>query len=261
FLGSRFLPVQSRQFPEYYHFTPSHRYNPEETGSSVLGFYLGYKLSQLTTPTYSHKSFYDSYRPRYDHYTVHHFYHNKEGIPPRQKIRTNTILGCTGDSTDVCPANTTSLCTSDGTLMCVVTARSTVVCGKDNCVRSVISCLNNTAPECKGTNKNSTLVNIPCISTAEIYGNYRFVNNTIRNDTSNVIATNAQNIDYSTKYPITTTPPPFQSVQTSQRTVQVQEFCIVIVAKPAVRSLTKGEEAFNGASGFVEKFIERAWGL
>ena len=88
-----------------------------------------------------------------------------------------------GDSTSVCPANTMSLCTTDGTLMCVVAVSKLVTCvenGKTvNCTRSTISCVNNTAPECGGKNQGNVTVNIPCVSTANVEGPVKYVNNTI----------------------------------------------------------------------------------
>ncbi|KAK9870758.1 hypothetical protein WA026_009719 [Henosepilachna vigintioctopunctata] len=163
---------------------PVYSYTYRDTGSSALGFYLGYSLGRITHPTYYHHShsFYDGYSPRYDHYTVHHYYHNNQNIPKEQTITTKVIVQC-GDGSQICPANTTSLCTANGQIMCVVISSNTVPC-KDNpnlqCVRSTVPCENNDAPECKGIAKGqSAAINIPCISSTTIEGNVTTVNNSL----------------------------------------------------------------------------------
>ncbi|RZC39804.1 cell wall protein DAN4 [Asbolus verrucosus] len=279
------LPVYSHH-PGYI-YAPSYHYSSHDTGSTALGFFLGYGLGRLSTPTYSHYSFYDGYRPRYDHYSVHHYYHNKESIPQNQEIPSNAIVGCVGDTTTICPGNTTSLCTSTGTLMCVVSATSTVPCTDNrqvNCIKSTISCVNNTAPECK--NSNSTSINIPCVSTAKVYGDVKYINNTIivekpvnsTNATSTTAANNNSTINtndtistepkYSTKYPITTTPTPESQTTSVNTTVNVrkrrdtpQNFCVTVVAIPSKTPLSEGDKVLDDAKEIFNNFIESAWGL
>ncbi|EFA02752.2 hypothetical protein TcasGA2_TC008485 [Tribolium castaneum] len=199
------IPVQHPHYHGYYQTYSTYHYTTSDTGSGILGFYLGYKLGKLSTPTYSHESFYDGYRPRYDHYTIHHYYHNAQAIPKRQEIVSNAIIGCVGDSATVCPANTTSLCTSDGTLMCVVAATALITCKDANnqmvsCTSSTMSCVNNTAPECVGTNKSNVVVNIPCLSTADIHGDIKFVNNTIVKNTVPPNNTTTEGMSYGSTY-------------------------------------------------------------
>lgn len=44
---------------------PNYHYSSGDTGSGTLGFFLGYTLAKVTTPTYySHSSFYNGYTPR-----------------------------------------------------------------------------------------------------------------------------------------------------------------------------------------------------
>jgi hypothetical protein len=271
------LPVQHYSYPGYY-YTPSYyHYGVHDTGSTALGFYLGYSLGKLTTPTYSHYSFYDGYRPQYDHYTVHHYYHNRESVPQNQEIRPNSIVGCVGDSTTICPVNTTSLCTSDGALMCVVSATSTVPCSDNrqvNCIKTTISCVNNTAPECKNSNQNSTSVSIPCVSSAKVYGDLTYVNNTIivANATNVLNGTNSTATGNSTTGAatnnsiITTTPgsqpPPATNMTVSRKRRDApQDFCVTIVALPAKRKATEGEQFLDDAKFLTGKFIESAWNL
>jgi hypothetical protein len=267
------LPVQNQAHPGYYYSPTSYHYSNFDTGSTVLGLYLGYSLARLTTPTYSHYSFYDGYRPRYDHYTVHHYYHNKESVPQNQEIQANAIVGCVGDTTTVCPSNTTSLCTTSGALMCVVSATSTVPCTDNrqvNCVKSTITCVNNTAPECK--NANSTSVSIPCVSNARIDGDLTIVNNTVvpTNATSTgtttenstkypITTTPTSTIDSSTKYPITTTPVPPTNARRKRATPQ--EFCVTVVALPAKKEPTEGELFLQDANFIFNKFVESTWDL
>ncbi|XP_044255464.1 mucin-3B-like isoform X2 [Tribolium madens] len=343
------IPVQHPQHHGYYQTYSTYHYSTSDTGSGILGFYLGYKLGKLSTPTYSHESFYDGYRPRYDHYTIHHYYHNADVIPKRQEIVSNTIIRCVGDSTSVCPTNTTSLCTSDGRLMCVVAATALVTC-KDannqlvNCTSSTMSCVNNTAPECAGINKTSVVVNIPCLSTADIYGDIKFVNNTIvkhevppnitsgevkyvskmsvnadeinlvnnneslstgNSTTGNLHFNGTEGISGGMKYVnnnetlaklngttgnfkdtegisgemkyvnnnetlVNSTTTPFTSPTTTpseywkwKRSVPQasQQFCVTIVASPAKRKPTQGEEFLEEANSILKKFIETAWDL
>lgn len=47
------------------HSYPSYHYSSNEVGSGALGFFLGYSLAKITTPTfYSHPTFYNGYIPR-----------------------------------------------------------------------------------------------------------------------------------------------------------------------------------------------------
>ncbi|CAH1370299.1 unnamed protein product [Tenebrio molitor] len=343
------IPVQHHHYPGYYQTQSSYRYREADTGSGILGFYLGYKLAKLSTPTYAHQSFYDGYRPRYDHYTVHHYYHNANTVPKSQNIEQKAIVGCVGDTTGVCPANTTSLCTSDGRLMCVVAAASLVSCTDSNnktvsCTKSTISCVNNTAPECAGKNNTNVVVNIPCLSTAKVYGTIKYVNQTIvgapdvtthtnflsesktpisnngtillangtlvsangtlisnntasingtllsvngtlisngtvssngtllvanttstSNDTTSSNGTllnyNPDSATWVPTTPITTTPTTSVYWKWKRSVPEPQEFCVAVVAMPARRQLTQGEEFLEDASSVFKKFVEAAWNL
>ena len=275
------IPV-AHHYPGYF-YTPSYyHYSSGDTGSTALGFFLGYGLGRLTTPTYSHYSFYDGYRPRYDHYTVHHYYHNRESVPQQQEIRANTIVGCVGDASTICPGNTTSLCTSDGALMCVASAVSTVPCSDNrqvNCVTSTISCVNNTAPECKNANQGTTTISIPCVSKADVYGDLKTVNNTIIpanatllptstvngtnttavNGTNSTVNDNSTLITQYTQAPVVTTTPVPQT-QRKKREV-AQNYCVTVLALPAKREKTEGEEFLSDAKFIAEQFLESVWDL
>ena len=267
------LPVQNHAHPGYFYTPSSYHYGSSDTGSTALGFFLGYSLAKITTPTYSHYSFYDGYRPRYDHYEVHHYYHNKDSVPAKQEIQSNAIVGCVGDSVTICPANTTSLCTSSGALMCVVSATTTVPCTDNrqvNCVTSTIACVNNTAPECKNS-QSSTTISIPCISNAEVHGDLKYVNNTIvvANATENSTTSTTTSTQYPitttpsspppTQYPITTTPIPV--VQARKRRDIAQNFCVTIVALPATKKETEGEVVLKDAQYIVQNFLESVFDL
>ncbi|CAH0556117.1 unnamed protein product [Brassicogethes aeneus] len=189
---------------------PSYHYQRADTGSTSLGFYLGYTLGRVKNPTYyySHNS-YDGYRPRYDHYTVHHYYHNNnETIIGRERIiEPNTVVGCVGDSGSICPANTRSLCTDQGVIMCVALISATVPCKDEkdtNCVTSTIPCVNSEDPKCKGNPQKFTTVSIPCISTAKIYGTVTYVDNTIIVESFLASRPARSVLDNVTDYPTTT---------------------------------------------------------
>lgn len=167
------------------------------------------------------------------------------------------IVGCVGDSGTVCPAQTTSLCTNTAALMCVVSATSTVPCTDNqrvNCVRSEVPCVNNTAPECQESGKGSTVLNIPCISSAKIYGQLTVVNNTILGNGNNLMTNTAMNSN-SAPYPVTTT---LQSNKVKGQ--ETQNFCVTIVALPAKRKITQGEIAFQGAKDLTSKFLAKVFG-
>ncbi|XP_019870725.2 uncharacterized protein LOC109599210 [Aethina tumida] len=255
---------------------PSYTYHSHDTGSGTLGFFLGYSLAKISTPTYhTHNSnFYDGYRPRYDHYEVHHYYHNTEKVVEKEKIiESNTIVGCVGDSGSICPANTTSLCTSNGAIMCVASALSTVPCKdvKDtNCIKSSVPCIDKNAPECKDSSQNTTTVSIPCISTAKIYGNVTYVNNTILVEPTNVTSNNnnATNStitanNSTTPVPTTTTPVPTTTAPSTTTTAkpEPQNFCVTIIALPAIRKQTPGEDLFDSLDKTVDKFLTASFGL
>ncbi|CAH0549783.1 unnamed protein product [Brassicogethes aeneus] len=243
---------------------PSYHYQSSDTGSGTLGFFLGYSLAKITTPTYHYSSnSYDGYRPRYDHYEVHHYYHdnNVTVIEKERVIQSNTIMGCVGDSGSICPANTTSLCTNTGAIMCVTSATSATACKdvKDaNCIKSTVPCVDKNAPGCKDNPQNTTTVNIPCISTAKIYGNITYVNNTIvvenANATMNVTSNNSTMSSNATE---TTTPAP---ATTPPPNVKPEEFCVTILALPAVRKVTEGEKVYNEIESTVTNFLGKSLG-
>ncbi|CAH0556116.1 unnamed protein product [Brassicogethes aeneus] len=196
--------------PSWSYGYPSYHYHNSDTGSTSLGFYLGYTLGRVRNPTYYyfHNS-YDGYRPRYDHYTVHHYYHNNnERIIERERIiEPNTVVGCVGDSGSICPANTRSLCTEQGVIMCVASISATVPCKDEkdtNCVTSTIPCVNSKDPRCKNNPQNATTVSIPCISTAKINGTVTYVNNTIIVENFNSSRPSRSVVDNATEYPTTT---------------------------------------------------------
>uniref|UniRef100_A0A6P7FZ32 DNA-directed RNA polymerase II subunit RPB1-like isoform X5 n=1 Tax=Diabrotica virgifera virgifera TaxID=50390 RepID=A0A6P7FZ32_DIAVI len=236
-------------YPAY---VPTYHYTTADTGSSHLGFFLGYSLGRLTSPSYHYHSsvLYDN-TPRYDHYEVHHYYHNSNSVPKEATIQENAIVGCVGDTGSFCPSNTTSLCTNNGAVMCVASATSTVPCSLErqtNCVKSSVPCLNSTSPDCVGAVKSAT-VSLPCISTAKVLANITFVNNTIvLAPTTN---TTVPNNTSSTPLPVTTTPQP----------VTPQNFCVTILALPAERKLTESEKLANGVDGLFGKIAVKALGI
>ncbi|XP_045479748.1 adhesive plaque matrix protein-like [Harmonia axyridis] len=245
---------------------PVYHYTHRDTGSTALGFHIGYNLRRISHPTYYHHqhSFYDGYSPRYDHYTVHHYYHNRESIPRQQTVTTKVIIQC-GDSSQICPANTTSLCTASGQIMCVVIASNTVPCADQpnmRCVKSTIPCENNEAPECKGIAKGqTTTVSIPCISNTTIEGNVTTVNNTIvsndpQNNTTRVLATET------TTPQILTTQSTIGDLGNRRRKREAPlEFCVTVIAQPSKRALTEGEQVFNEIASIFDKFFTTAFGM
>ncbi|XP_044748368.1 spore coat protein SP85-like [Coccinella septempunctata] len=259
---------------------PSYHYSPVSTGSGVLGFFLGYSLARITSPTFSHcHSCYNGYVPRYDHYTVHHYYHNNNNVPKEQTVTTNNIITC-GDSSQICPANTISLCTATGQIMCVVAVTKTIPCDKDpnmKCVQSSVPCENNDAPECKGKAKGeTTTVNIPCISNTIIEGNVTTVNNTIvsadppkntteitttiSTTTSSSDSTTTEQTTISNTFPSLGANNTFPSLGTSRaKREAAQPFCVTILAEPSVRKSTEGEIAFNEVTNVFEKFFSNAF--
>ncbi|XP_045479753.1 spore coat protein SP85-like [Harmonia axyridis] len=274
--------INNYHSPSYYApmVYPSYRYAPVSTGSGVLGFFLGYSLARITSPTYSRcYSCYNGYVPRYDHYTVHHYYHNNANVPKQQTVTTNNIITC-GDSSQICPANTVSLCTTSGQIMCVVAATKTVPCEKDpnlKCVQSSVPCENNDAPECKGKSKgDTTTVNIPCISNTVIEGNVTTVNNTIvSNDPVQNTTTTTDASTTITSIVETTTSNTFPSLganetfpslgsnttQNRAKREAAQPYCVAILAEPAERKSTDGEEAFNEVTNVFEKFFASAFNI
>ncbi|XP_057669172.1 mucin-2-like isoform X1 [Diorhabda carinulata] len=166
------------------HYRTTYHYSTYDTGSTSLGFFLGYQLGRINRPSYYYHSttYVDhEYVPRYDHYTVHHYYHNADNIPTEAPIQPNAVVTCAGDSSNLCPPGNYPLCTNNGAVMCVVSASSTQPCStnsrKLNCVTSTIPCEGNNSPECK--QKSSTSVSIPCVSTASIAAGVNYVNNSI----------------------------------------------------------------------------------
>lgn len=281
------IPVAHERYPGYFHTHSTYSYTSHDTGDGALGFYLGYKLARISTPTYNHETFFNGYQPRYDHYSVHHYYHNPEAIPPRQEIYPSNIIDCVGDSGDVCPVNTTSVCTRDGKLMCVAPATATISCHNNlMCTRSLISCVNNTASECSGK-QNNTWIDIPCLSTAKIYGNISVVNNkliinnssmtnltttvTNANNTSNATSTTSPT---TTLLPITVTSSLVVEPTTStywkwkRQVFQANyppaapiahDMCVTVVALPAERTKTQGEILYNEAKDMVNRFFDSVW--
>uniref|UniRef100_A0A6P7FP00 Uncharacterized protein LOC114332489 isoform X1 n=1 Tax=Diabrotica virgifera virgifera TaxID=50390 RepID=A0A6P7FP00_DIAVI len=159
-------PLASSRYHTTYH------YSSQDTGSTALGFFLGWQLGKITRPSYYyHSTSYvnNEYVPRYDHYTVHHYYHNSESVPQEAPIQPNAVVVCAGDSSSICPPGTIPFCTNNGVVMCVVNAIDTSPCSTNKqlkCTTSTISCEGNSSPECR--QKSSTSVSIPCVSTATI---------------------------------------------------------------------------------------------
>ncbi|CAH1104927.1 unnamed protein product [Psylliodes chrysocephalus] len=166
------------------HYVSTYHYSPIDTGSTALGLYLGYRLGQLSRPSYYyHSTSYvnNEYVPRYDHYTVHHYYHNSQSVPKESPIQPNAIVVCPGDTANLCPAGNMPLCTNNGAVMCVVTAQSTVPCADNiqtNCASSKVTCVGNTSPECRQQNQEAS-ISIPCVSTAKIDAGVEFINNSL----------------------------------------------------------------------------------
>ncbi|XP_076273207.1 uncharacterized protein LOC143204524 isoform X2 [Rhynchophorus ferrugineus] len=272
---------------------PTYHYSHSDVGSGTLGFFLGYSLAKLTTPTY-HFGSSGSYSPRYDHYEVHHYYHNKESIPAQSTIQPNAIVGCIGDSGTICPSGTTSLCTNNGAILCVASATSTVPCTdqkEGNCVKTVVPCVNGTGDCSAGQNKS---ISIPCISKAKVMGNITYVNNTIivnnttiinnsivvnnnmtvsnnnmtvtssnstvNNTSSTVSNTTTVPTIMTTLIPETTTMAALNRSKRDTSTLPVNDFCVTILALPAERKPTPQEKFLSAGTTFFSKFFVRAFG-
>ncbi|XP_030745685.1 nuclear pore complex protein NUP62-like [Sitophilus oryzae] len=258
---------------------PSYHYSHSDVGSGALGFFLGYSLAKITTPTYHFTGYSNQYTPRYDHYEVHHYYHNRDAVPAQSTIQPNAIVGCIGDSGSICPAGTTSLCTSNGAILCVASATSTVPCTNNrqgNCVRTTIPCVNGTK-DCT-TGQNETLT-IPCISSAKVMGNITYVNNTIIVNNTTIVNNNGANSTTLTNTTVsttssvqngtdsqenvTTTEVPTTLPPRSKREVHsipVNDFCVTILALPAERKPTEQEKVLEKGTSFFTKFLVRALG-
>nr|CAI5861904.1 unnamed protein product [Callosobruchus analis] len=250
---------------------PSYRYSSFDTGSSALGFFLGYSLAKITTPSflYHGSSYGGGYTPRYDHYEVHHYYHNRDNVPKEAEIQQNAIVGCVGDSGSFCPANTTSLCTNNGAVMCVASATTTVPCTNDrqtNCVSTTVPCVNNTAPECKDSSQKETAIRIPCISTAKVYGDISYVNNTIvvanaTTEANSTIATSTNSTDNNSTVITTTLASNITNSTASEKKGPPQTFCVTILALPAPAKQTEGGKLFEGAKNVFGMFAVKALGI
>lgn len=252
---------------------PSYHYTPVDTGSGTLGFFLGYSLAKLTTPSYHYHGGYSSYNHPavYDHYEVHHYYHNNQNVPKEADIQANAIVACVGDAGSFCPQNTSSLCTNNGAVMCVASATSTVPCSNQkqvNCVKTTVPCLNSTSPECMNSQQKSATLNIPCISTAKVAGNISYVNNSIVITNTTALSTTVGNttvIVNGTSVPVTTTASPIttttSTTTTSTAAPPPQVFCVTILALPAERKPPEGEVVYNAAENIFAKFAVKALGI
>ncbi|KAK9870760.1 hypothetical protein WA026_009721 [Henosepilachna vigintioctopunctata] len=248
-------------------------YTSSDTGSGVLGFFLGYSLAKITSPSYYRcHTCYDGYSPRYDHYTVHHYYHNSGNVPKQQTVTTNNIITC-GDSSQICPANTAALCTASGQIMCVVAVTNTVPCDDKpglKCVKSSVPCADSNAPECKGIPKGqAATVSIPCISNTVIQGNITTVNNTIisaeppKNNTQQTVETTTMPSDTFPSLGSNGTFPSLGSNATQSRAKRQvdQPYCVTVLAEPSVRKDTEGETVFNEVTSVFDKFFSNAFGI
>lgn len=285
----------------HFNCAPTYHYSDGAFGHGTLGFFLGYSLAKVTTPTYHyHSSFYDGYTPRYDHYEVHHYYHNRDSIPAQSTIQPNSIVGCIGDSGTICPTGTTSLCTNNGAILCVASATTTVPCTEQkqgNCVRSTIPCVKDSA-DCKlGTNQTVT---IPCVSTAKVPGNITYVNNTIVVNQTTIVNNNFNNgtlndtmsssntssvlsasnsvingsvpvsnltdsalataLNISSNNGTIVTSPDSTRRKRDTSSVPVNEFCVTILALPAERKPTQQEILFKQGTSIFSKFLVKALG-
>ncbi|KAH1010390.1 uncharacterized protein LOC109534289 isoform X1 [Dendroctonus ponderosae] len=266
---------------------PSYHYSSNDLGSGTLGFFLGYSLAKITTPTFHHHSFYDGYTPRYDHYEIHHYYHNSGTVPAQSTIQPNAIVGCVGDSGSICPQGTSSLCTNNGAILCVASAASTVPCtdaAQGNCVRTVMPCVNGTQDCTVGSN---TTLAIPCISKAQVPGNVTYVNNTVivnhttiinnfANGTSlNETVTSANSTSGNTvngtavelsvlniTTPVNGTEPNANTTRSRRDTPAqpVNEFCVTILALPAEKKPSTQEQLLEKSTNVFAKFFVRALG-
>lgn len=174
--------------------------------------------------------------------------------------------------------------------MCVVVATATTPCSNNvqaNCISSTINCVNNTAPECKNSNSNTTTINIPCLSNAQIYGDLKTVNNTIIPANATLLPINSNSTNFNntvgttvnattslttngtigtanvtidntlttTPYPITIQPP---SGPPRKKREVPQNYCVTILAVPAKKEATEGEQFFDDAKFLVNKFFEHS---
>lgn len=166
-------------------------------------------------------------------YSVHHYHHDRDAIPEKTTIPAQSIVLCDTNAT-LCAPNTMPLCMNNGTLLCVSFPQVVQPC-KDNtsinCVRTEIPCLNETDPNCnKVTNK--TVLDMPCISSVNITGNF----NQNQSDTSangTLVLNNTQPLD----------------ANTTSLLQNATDFCVTIVALPVAYNETaekiKYEENLN----------------
>lgn len=230
-------PVNYMQggYPSY---GSSYHYTSSDVGSGALGFFLGYGLGRITSPSYSFGHYNPSSTYHYDHYTVHHYYHNKETIPQQLTVPPNTVVACVGNSSLLCPPNTAALCMSNGTIMCVAKPETLIRCPDNSgayCVQSAIPNLNTTATTpTAGQNNvtNTTIINIPCISNATLYGNLTYQNNSIvlqdgRNLTVSNNTTNTTHQNATLNNTVAILPPANEN--------NPIVFCITVIAEPAVK--------------------------
>lgn len=234
-------PVTYVQNPGYSGYSNYH-YSSHDYGSGDYGFFLGYALGRLGSPSYS----YHSYTPFYsDHYVVHHYHHNRESVPKEITVQPNTVVACAGNASVLCSSHTTALCMSNGTIMCVAKREETVPCQNDPsavCIKTEIPCINKTQPGCE--DKNTTVINLPCVSNATVFGNLTFTNNSIvLSDPVNVTSVSGTN----------------NNVLTVKDTRIPNLFCITVIAEPSVQKpnpdavYEKVKETFTG-------FLVKAWG-
>lgn len=211
---------------------------------------------------------------RYDHYEIHHYYHNSAAVPTQSTIQPNAIVGCVGDSGTICPQGTSSLCTNNGAILCVASAASTVPCTdskQGNCVQSVVPCVNGTQGCTEGTN---TTLAIPCISKADVPGNITYVNNTIIVNHTTIInnfangtsanETSGTAVNGTVVNLATLNGTEFSANATRSRrdapAQRVNEFCVTILALPAEKKPSTQEQLLEKGTNVFAKFFVRALG-
>ncbi|XP_018577011.1 uncharacterized protein LOC108915461 [Anoplophora glabripennis] len=212
------------------------KYTINDTGDTTLGFYLKQSLVKITPTYHYYNTKYDphGYIPKYDHYSIHHYYHNNKSIQTEVTIPPDIFVICAGNSSTLCPTNTTALCTSNGALLCVTRDSSTVPCLHDrrvSCVRSSVPCKENHGPECETSLNGVASISIPCVSTVNVYGTVSYLYYSI-------LITNNSTSDNSRK-----------------------SFCVTVLALPAERRLSEGEKVLKKAENVLAAFAVSALGI
>lgn len=161
-------------------YTPAPTYSYfHSSDNTLLSYFVGYQVGRMfshtSTPYFSGHT-----------YTVHHYHHNQPvPVPEKVQVQANTISPCPQNVTLLCLSNSYPVCMTNGTIMCVTNAELTVKCAYLQCITSTIDCSNgNSSAVCHEKNvtlsaQNTTVLNVPCISSMSIVGDFATLKNVI----------------------------------------------------------------------------------